>query len=172
MDRSGQELDAAASEAYAIIKKMSAAPQLTLKNISEFEVSLSSRDRLHLAIEVNDEGVITFAKLTGSGCTELLSLLATVRPLLKGRLDEVPLPKGTSHSAILMRELLLKAKDQWNFPYKEEELCHCRAVATRKVDDAIIGGCHSFEAVKRATSASTSCGTCRWDIEAILKYRL
>jgi bacterioferritin-associated ferredoxin len=151
---------------------MSAAAALKLKTLSEFEVSLSSRDRLRLALDVDENGTILSAQLTGSGCSELLSLLGTVRPLLKGKLADLQLPEGRSHSAILMRELLLKAKEQWNFPYKEEELCHCRAVSTRKVDDAIISGCHTVEAVKRATSASTSCGTCRWDIESILKYRL
>jgi bacterioferritin-associated ferredoxin len=151
---------------------MSAARAVQLNSVTEFEVSLSSRDRLHLSIDVNSEGEVVSAQLTGSGCSELLGMLAAVRPQLTGKLIDIPLPEGKTHSAIMMRELLLKAKGQWNFPYKEDELCHCRAVTTRKVDDAIIGGCQSVEAVKRATSASTSCGTCRWDIESILKYRL
>lgn len=151
---------------------MSAARSLQLKTVSEYEVSLSSRDRLHLIVEIDADGEIVSAQLTGSGCSELLSLLARVRPQLRGKLIDLALPEGQSHSVMLMRELILRAKGQWDFPYKDEELCHCRAVAMRKVDDAIISGCHSVETVKRATSASTSCGTCRWDIEAILKYRL
>lgn len=157
----------------AKIEEMSAAARnLQSCLVHQFEVSLSSRDRLQLSIEVDAEGLIVSSKLSGTGCSEMLELLQSTRPQLSGQLSEVPLPSGAGHAAILMRELLLRAKGQWNFPYQEEELCHCRAISTRKVDDAIIGGCHSVDAVKRATSASTSCGTCRWDIESILKCRL
>ncbi len=138
----------------------------------EIEVHLAMRDRLCLSLTVSASGEIVAATLTGSGCTEILRLMSEMRGRLRGPLADVVPPTGTSHSAILMRELILRAQGRWNFPYNEAELCHCRGVPTEVVDAAIIGGCHSVDAVKRATSASTSCGTCRWDIESILKYRL
>lgn len=139
--------------------------------VSEVEVHLEGRDRLHLRLETL-EGEIIRASLKGSGCPELLKILAETRLTLKGRLSDVPLPRGSGHAALLVRELILKARGEWKFPYLEEELCHCRAVPTSKVDQAIVGGCHSVFAVARQTSAGTSCGNCRYDTESIIKYRL
>lgn len=155
--------------------RMAAAPQLNdLKQIEtiEIEVSLVARDRLRLHVDVGSDGVIESATLTGSGCSELLRLIVEMRARLQGPLADVTLPEGTGHAAILMRELLLRAKGQWHFPFPEEELCHCRGIATQKVDEAIVSGCHDLDSIRRATSANTSCGTCRWDIDSILKYRL
>ena len=135
------------------------------------DVSIRARDRISLRLELA-AGEIVESELTGIGCTELLSLIKDLRPKLHGPLDEVALPPGTGHAAMLLREALLKAQGRWEFPYAEAELCHCRAVATSRVDGAILAGCHSVDAVKRATSASTSCGTCRPDVERVLDYRL
>ena len=136
------------------------------------EVSIENRDRLSLKFRLDEDGVIRDAKLSGSGCSDLLKLIQAMRPQLRGPINSLPIPPGTNHAAILMRELLLKAKGEWKFPYGEDEVCHCRGVSTARVDQAIIGGCHSVEAVKKATSAGSSCGTCRMDVECIIKYRL
>lgn len=126
---------------------------------------------MHLDLEVDSNRMIISSKLTGRGCLQLLELMVAWRPKLKGSLDTIQLPDGDGHAAILLREAILKAQGRWFFPYGEEELCHCRAVATAKVDAAIVGGCKTVKAVSRETSAGTSCGTCRTDIEAIIKYR-
>lgn len=135
------------------------------------EVKAQARDQLKLKV-VHSSGEIVSSELSGIGCTEVLSLLEEFRSKLTGRLESLPLPVGSGHGSMLLRELILKVQGRWDFPYKEEELCHCRAVATAKVDSAIIAGCHSVDAVKRATSASTSCGTCRPNIEELISYRL
>lgn len=80
--------------------------------------------------------------------------------------------QGGDHVSILLRELVLRLQDRFELPYTEEELCHCRAIPTAVVDRAIVGGCHSIQAVARTTSAGTSCGTCRPDSEKIIRYRL
>ena len=146
------------------------APKLQTQKI-ELSVSLPGRDELHLDLTVLN-GEISNAKLTGRGCPEFLKLMQTWRPKLNGSLSAVEIPPGHSHSEILLREALLKAKGEWAFPYTDEELCHCRAIATSKVDAAIIGGCRSVRAIARETSAGTSCGSCRPDTEAIINYRL
>ena len=135
------------------------------------EVSLASRDSLTWTFE-NKDGVIVKSDLKVRGCMELLNLAAELRPRLLGPLDAAPLPPGTGHAAVLMRELILKAQGRWAFPYKEDEVCHCRAVSTLRVDAAIVGGCHTIQDVARETSAGTSCGTCRVDTDAIIQYRL
>lgn len=135
------------------------------------EARLDARDWIELTLQLDGDKIVS-ASLRGRGCTDLLNLLALTRSTLTGSLKEVPLPKGDGHAAILMREVLLKARGEWKFPYEEEELCHCRAVPTSKVDQAIVGGCHSVFAVARQTSAGTSCGTCRPNTERIIAYRL
>lgn len=106
------------------------------------------------------------------GCTAWLALLAELRARHGSDPTAWPLPKGTTHEVILARELILKARGEWKFPYLDEELCHCRMVPTEIVDQAIVAGAHTPETVSRLTMASTSCGTCRADVLKILAYRL
>lgn len=150
---------------------MKAAQNLNQKTAVQVEVSLPGRDRVTLNLDVQN-GEIRSADLTGSGCPQFLKLMNEWRSKLTGQLADVPLPDGHDHSAILMREAILKAKGEWSFPYAEEELCHCRAVATSKVDAAVISGCHNIRSIARETSAGTSCGSCRPNTEAIIAYRL
>jgi bacterioferritin-associated ferredoxin len=138
----------------------------------EVEVTLHGRDRLVLSLQVN-EGVVVDAQLRGSGCTAFLSLLKTWRSQFQGVLKDLPTPQGIDHSSMLLREAILRAQGTWelNYPYKEDELCHCRAVPTKKVDAAIVGGCLTGAMVSRETSAGTSCGACRTDTDKIISYR-
>lgn len=105
------------------------------------------------------------------GCAALVSLIESYRQSNRP-IQDWSLPKGSTHSEILVRELILKAKGEWNFPYSHDEICHCRAVRTLEVDRAIICGAHTAQTVSRLTSASTACGNCRFDVEAIIRYRL
>ena len=135
------------------------------------EVSLPGRDRVSLSLQIHDGNIVS-GSLQGSGCPKLLKLMQAWRPKLAGDLSALEVPQGTDHSEILLREAVLKAKGEWQFPYEEEELCHCRAISTAKVDAAIVGGCHNVRSVARETSAGTSCGSCRPNTEAIIAWRL
>lgn len=139
------------------------------------EVQLSGRDSIQLDLTLVD-GLIADFRLAGIGCPELLKLLTDwrvrLKPCLRGAIWDLPIPEGVSHVDMLLREAILKAQGRWSFPYGEEELCHCRGVATEKVDEAVIGGCHTVAEVSRQTSAGTSCGTCQPDIEAVIRFRL
>jgi len=146
------------------------APKLQTQVLSQ-TVSLQGRDEITLQLDIVN-GEIQRGHLSGRGCPEMLQLMQAWRPKLKGALESLEIPQGNTHSEILLREAILKARGEWKFPYAEEELCHCRAVATSKVDAAIIGGCRSVRAIARETSAGTSCGSCRPDTEAIINYRL
>lgn len=137
----------------------------------DLRVSLPGRDELRLELQVVN-GEIASAALSGRGCTEFLKLLQAWRPKLSGQLSALEAPAGNSHAEILLREAVLKAKGEWDFPYKDEELCHCRAVATAKVDAAIVAGCRTTREIARETSAGTSCGSCRVDVESIINYRI
>ena len=84
------------------------------------------------------------------------------------------LPMGEQRSVhdLLLAELQTKLRGEWQFPFAEFELCHCRGVPAAVVDRAVLLGSHTRADVSRTTSAGTSCGTCRPDIDAILDYRL
>jgi hypothetical protein len=111
-------------------------PALKIASDSETEsvdisVSLNARDELRLRLKISN-GEIVESHLSGIGCTELLEQIDAWRPCLKGPLSQLPLPQGPGHAQVMLRELILKAQGRWNFPYEEEELCHCRAVPTKK----------------------------------------
>jgi bacterioferritin-associated ferredoxin len=137
----------------------------------KIEVKISGRDQIELVLDV-DAGIIKTAQVKAIGCHSLLEEVDRLRKRLSGELELVTLPETNDHAAMLVREVLLKAKSQWDFPYKEVELCHCRAVPTSKVDEAIVTGAHRVEDVGEITSAGTACGSCRPDTQKIIDFRL
>jgi bacterioferritin-associated ferredoxin len=140
-------------------------------NPQTIKVAIEGQDELNLSYEVDGSGELTSAKLSVIGCPQMIEMVKQWRPLLKGPVASIPLPVETDHCGILLRQLILQLQGKWNFPYTDYELCHCRAVPTKKVDDAIVCGAKTVRDVSRKTSAGTACGTCRPDIEKVLKYR-
>jgi bacterioferritin-associated ferredoxin len=132
----------------------------------KFSVGLDGRDH----IEVNME--TPTPKVQFRGCTELMGLMQGMRKNFGVNIQQWPVPNGSGHSEILLRELILQLRGDWNYPYKEAEVCHCRTVSCRTVDQAIVSGAHTTEIVSRQTSASTACGTCRPDVQKMIDYRL
>lgn len=139
-------------------------------NNVKVKAGFSGRDELEVDVEI-DSGIIHSAKLKGIGCPQVLNLISDWRNRLKGRLAELPEPQGSDHGSILLRELIQKLKGTWEFPYKEEELCHCRAIPVLAVDAAIVYGADTAHKVAAKTSAGTGCGTCRRSTESIIKFR-
>jgi bacterioferritin-associated ferredoxin len=135
----------------------------SIKTASEkITVELEGRDRIEV-----DNGRVRFR-----GCSELTALMKALRAEHGEDLQAWPLPEGPSHSEILVRELVLKLRGEWSFPYKEAEVCHCRNVSCKTIDQAVVAGAHSTTIVSRQTSASTACGTCRPDVQRMINYRL
>lgn len=106
------------------------------------------------------------------GCSELSQKLLELKRDHGVDPKRWPLPIGTSHSDLLLREFIKKALGNWILPYAHEEICHCRKVNTEVVEQAIKAGAHSTEVVSRWTSASTACGTCRPDVQKMIDYFL
>lgn len=134
------------------------------------DLEIPGREELHLKITVDESQEIIDAKLSAIGSHQFLDEVAEARTLLKGNLQAMEVPVGKTPGKLLLREAFLKAQGNWNFPYSEHELCHCRAVPTERVYQAILIGAHTPEKVSSQTSASTACGTCRPDVQAILEY--
>ncbi len=136
----------------------------------KLHVGIIGRDQLTLNYSLED-GKISAFEVKALGCYEFLKKVETLKTLLNQPLDSLELPPGDKHEDMLVRELILKLKGQWVFPYTDEELCHCRVVPTSIVDQAVLSGAHGVESVSRKTSAGTGCGTCKKDIESVIRYR-
>lgn len=136
------------------------------------QVKIPGREELTLHLHLTDAGEIANPRLEVIGGPDLLMLAEAVRATLKGRLEEVPLPQGSSTAELLMRELLMRTRGEWSPPVDSDELCHCRVILRATVDQAIVVGAHTSKKVSEWTSASTACGTCRPDVEAMISYRL
>lgn len=128
-------------------------------------VEIAGRDRLEVvSLEPFQIKVI--------GCEALKQKLQQMKSQHGMPVTNWPLPSENDHVSLLICELILKLKGQWNHPYAHDEVCHCRTVSLETVEQAIFNGAHTPEMVSRWTSASTACGTCRPDVEKILQYRL
>lgn len=112
------------------------------------------------------------ARVRVIGCSDCLSLVRKIQVQHGNDPMLWPIPTGATHSELLLKEVLMKMKGQWVYPYEHLELCHCRAIPTEVVDQAIIAGAHDPKTVSRRTSASTACGTCRGDVQKIIDFRL
>jgi len=139
----------------------------------KIKVELAGRDIL----EIDCEGDNPLApgkvvKVSMVGCSEFLEMMQKMRKHFGADVAQWPVPEGQDHSSLLLREMVLRLRGEWNFPSQEEETCHCRTVATHTIDQAVIAGAHTTEMVTRATSASTACGTCRPEVQKIINYRL
>jgi bacterioferritin-associated ferredoxin len=137
--------------------------------MASFRAELKGRDWIEIQTTDNASEK---AQINAMGCTELLSLLRKHQVQFGKDPRHWPVPQGSSHAELLLKEVLLKSRGQWSYPYTHDELCHCRSVATEKVDQAVIAGAHRCEVVSRQTGASTACGTCRPEVQKIIDFRL
>lgn len=131
-----------------------------------FKAELVGRDLIEIDLSQGK------ARVRVIGCSDCLTLMRKVQVQHGNDPKLWPLPTGSSHSELLLKEVLLKMKGEWIYPYQHLELCHCRAIPTEVVDQAIIAGAHQPKTVSRRTSASTACGTCRDDVQKIIDFRL
>lgn len=138
----------------------------------KYSVGIPGREEVTLDIDLEKDGQIKSAKVHAVGSWDFLRLVQELRKRLVGEIHTVTAPQGSSTGAMLVRELLLKAQGLWQPPYVEDELCHCRGVPTKNVELAILSGAHTPVQVSAQTSASTACGTCRPNVEALISYRL
>ena len=107
-----------------------------------YRVGIDGRDWVE--IEVN--GAV---QVRASGCLALLKRVKQIRGILKTENDlknfnfeknGLASPSMDGHENLLLSEVILRARGEWELPYKEDELCHCRAIPTRIVDQAILCG--------------------------------
>jgi len=136
--------------------------------MTKIKVELSGRDSIEMNWTANRQ-VKDFKMM---GCAKFLTQFHELKRQHGNDISQWPLPSATDHVSILLRELILKVREEWSFPYPHEEICHCRNVSLKFVDETIISGAHTPEEVRRITLASTGCGTCHPQIMKIIEFRL
>lgn len=129
-----------------------------------FEAKFENRDCLSLIQDVSGK-----ISLRVTGCRELHEKVQMLKNKFGIDLSQWQVAEPKDHSDFLIRKLLFQIRKQ-SSPYLHEELCHCRMVPTKRVEDAIFNGAASVEELRRITTASTSCGTCHPDLESLLQF--
>ena len=132
----------------------------------EFTIEIPGQEKIKVEFK-KDKSSIHF-----HACHDFTSLMKNFKKNFGANILSWPLPQGSSHSEMIIRELILKLQGKWQYPYQEEELCHCRFVSTQTVDIAILNGAHTSELASQWTGCSTACGTCRPNVEQMIQYRL
>ena len=133
-----------------------------------FIVEIQGCDRIQIQCAENGD----ILHLKTSACDKTTQLLSRYLEKFGRNLKTWTLPTEKDHSSLLIAELILRAQQKWESPYTDSEICHCRKVTTQKVEDAIRLGAHTSSDVSRLTNASTSCGSCKFDVEKLINFRL
>lgn len=133
-----------------------------------------------LSVTLNDSGVIdTYQLCCSSQTIKLFNQYVqdhgkTLRdwpvPNQKN-LEQKNLSSADRRAHLLMQELILKARGEWNLPYAGEMVCTCRGVSSESINHAITAKACTTEDVSNWTTASTSCTTCKGKVEELIKYR-
>ena len=155
-------------------KENSDVPKSEVPKEVSARASFLNRDQFELKLKLHGPKILS-AEISAIACPECLKEIQNLKQSLqtyKNDFSKLPLPEGDHHSAMLLREVLLKLRNEWAFPYKEEELCHCRNVTTQTVDACIMGGTFSVSEIGEKTMAGTACGTCRPVSQMLIDYRL
>jgi bacterioferritin-associated ferredoxin len=104
-------------------------------------------------------------------CPETRALITEFQTQHGKDLKAWPLPAGDSHSVLLLRELIEKVQGTWKPPFQDEEICHCRNINAKKIDQCVVMGAKNIAQLKRMSNAAASCGTCEPQVEEILHFR-
>ena len=139
----------------------------------KFKREIPGRERLELDIEYEGNKIINL-KISGLGSLQFLRFVNSLRSLSGIKISELEVPQGylAQPDQLLFRQAVLELKKLWNPPYLQKQICHCRSVSTQVVENSILVGANTTNQVSRMTSASTACGTCMPDVQAMINYIL
>lgn len=122
----------------------------------------------HIELQILASGAVS---IQVQGCSQMMSLTQHLQQTYGADFRVWPYPSGVSHAELLWKEFLQKLHQKWTPPYTDEEVCHCRKVSLKRVEEAILRGALTTEMITEKTQASSACGTCRPDVDKILAWR-
>ena len=141
------------------------------KNI---RVEIKDREWLEYKFALDPLGrFVQNVEFKAQGCIDLLHAVEKAAREFKGKaLETLEWSDVHTHWGQMICEALSRLKGTYELPYKDPEICHCRNIPTSVVEQAIVLGAQTPEKVRAWTNASSSCGTCRSDVEALIKFRV
>ncbi|MEM0900003.1 MAG: nitrate reductase [Pseudomonadota bacterium] len=74
----------------------------------------------------------------------------------------------TPFSSPKSRWRVLAGRPAADMPDKGAIVCSCMSVGVNEIANAVRGGCHSVDAIGKATKAGTNCGSCKSEITEII----
>ncbi|MCC6278630.1 MAG: (2Fe-2S)-binding protein [Oligoflexia bacterium] len=141
-----------------------------MEKVSRAEIP--GKEWIEIKVTLDDQGLVKSVQFRAYGCSQVLEAAKAMESKLVGQPLSGISWDGDSHGDVLVREAIQKLQGRFSLPYTpDQELCHCRKIPASKVDQAILLGAKTPEKVKAWTSASSGCGTCRPDIESLIKFR-
>jgi bacterioferritin-associated ferredoxin len=135
-----------------------------------FLVEVLGHDRLE--VEFKGEEI---SSVKAIGCFNFLELINKYVNQYGFNISNWVVPEGKTHQDLLLKQLILKVRGLWKSCSQlglEDELCHCRKIPSRVVDDCIHRGFADIQSIRRLTSANTACGTCLPEVEKLITERL
>ncbi|KAB1089533.1 molybdopterin-dependent oxidoreductase [Neorhizobium galegae] len=75
---------------------------------------------------------------------------------------------AAEHADLRKRFAIVAGRPGADQPDPGATVCSCFSVGVNRIIGAVRGGCHSVEAVGKATNAGTNCGSCRAEIRGII----
>lgn len=144
----------------------------SLKETRTISSVIYQGDEIHAKVFIED-GVVVDVTESIVGRTSLHELFSHWKTKLMGvSLEKLPVPKGAALEELLLKEWVLKLKGEWGDEPSDHDLCHCRRVSQKKVEQSLFLGAHDLFSMQWLSSANTGCGTCLPDIEKIFKRYL
>jgi bacterioferritin-associated ferredoxin len=139
--------------------------------IFNFKREIPGREYVSVDIEYDNDKIKSI-KISALGSLQFLRYINGFRSLNEINVSKLEVPKGylDSPDLLLFRQAVLELKKIWNPPYTQQQICHCRSVSTQQVENSILVGANTTSKVSRMTSASTACGTCMPDVQAMIHY--
>lgn len=135
-----------------------------------------------LKIELGDDGCLTSYSLECSTVTRKIFELALAKfgsklvdwnlaQLWDEDLVRVADSKHLYRTKVLLEELIQKSSSRWSLPYAGQTVCTCRQVAAEIIDQSVAAGARTVEQITAWTTACSSCTSCRFKLEEIIKNR-
>lgn len=140
---------------------------------TKIRVEIKDREWAEFVFHISDSGVVQDCQVKARGCLPLTDAVRKAAKRFHGQnVKDLEWSESQEHWDQFILEVIAKLKGLYVPPYTEDELCHCRKVPTQKVVEAIMIGAHTPEKVTLWTGASTGCGTCRPQVEELIKFRV
>lgn len=136
-----------------------------------YSVKIEGGDEISLRLEL-DGSVIKSHEWNIVGSLKLLAVAASIKKSFPSTIEAISFPEGAEPATLLVKELLMRVKNQWSDGDDDPEICHCRKISQRAIERAVILGAHTLEKVRKRTSANTGCGACMPDVQELIAKRL